>query len=373
MAAKQNNRRQTASRKAKRPGPAAPPAEPSDAAASPDGEAKPGFPIVGMGASAGGLDAFKKLFSAMPADTGVAFILIPHLDPTHESLMVELIARQTKMAVLEAADKLKVEPNHVYIIPPNKYMTIEDGVLMLTGPVQRRAMTTPIDLFLRSLADDQQERAICIILSGTGAHGSLGLKAIKAAGGMAMVQDPKSAEYDRMPHSAVATGLADFVLPTEKLPEALVKYVHHFYVNGGPAAATEAPDHLAKILALLRARTKHDFNSYRKKMLLRRIERRMGLNQIQDIPAYLQGLRENPEEIKHLTRDLFISVTSFFRDPEALHALEKHVLPNLLECKEPDNAVRVWVPGCATGEEAYTIGILLLEQLAKAGKNCNLQ
>jgi two-component system, chemotaxis family, CheB/CheR fusion protein len=375
VAAKKNKRRQSTSRKATRFVAAAPSAEPNQESASPDGPASGGFPIVGIGASAGGLDAFKKFFSAMPADSGAAFILIPHLDPTHESLMVELLARQTKMPVAEAADKLKVESNHVYIIPPNKYMTIDGGVLILTGPVQRRTMTTPIDLFLRSLADDQQERAICIILSGTGAHGSLGLKAIKAAGGMAMVQDPNSAEYDHMPQNAVATGLADFILPPEKLPEALVKYVRHSYINGGVsmAATGEVPDQLVKIISFLRARTKHDFNSYRKKMLVRRIERRMGLNQIHDLAAYLRFLRENPEEIEHLSRDLFIRVTSFFRDAAALHALETQVLPELVRCKEPEQAIRVWAPGCATGEEPYSLAMLFFEQLAKAQKNCNLQ
>ncbi len=175
-------------------------------------EIKAGPPVVGIGASAGGLDAFKKFFSVMPADSGIAFVLVPHLDPAHESLMVELLARHTTMQVVEAENGMPVAANHVYIIPPNKYMTIHGGVLRLTGPVERHTSQTSIDLFLRSLADDQQERAICIILSGTGSHGALGLKAVKAAGGMAMVQDPATAEYERMPQSAIATGLADYVL-----------------------------------------------------------------------------------------------------------------------------------------------------------------
>ncbi len=322
--------------------------------------------VAGIGASAGGLDAFKKFFAAMPAHSGVAFVLIPHLDPTHESLMVELLARQTAMPVVEAKDKLRVEADRVYIIPPNKYMTISGGMLRLTGPVERRGLSTPIDLFLRSLAEDQQEQAICIILSGTGAHGTLGLKAIKANGGMAMVQEPKSAEYDRMPQSAVATGLADFVLPPERMPDALVKFVRHFYLGAGEIAAAEAPDHLLPILSLLRARTKYDFHCYRRKMLGRRIERRMGLHQIEHVPDYLKLLRSDPDEVKLLTRDLFISVTSFFRDPDAFRALENEVLPGLLESKGPDAPIRVWVPGAATGEEPYSIAMLLLEQAAAA-------
>src|SRR5713101_566846 len=193
---------------------------------------RPGPPVAGIGASAGGLDAFKKFFAAMPADSGVAFVLIPHLDPKHESLMVELLARHTKMPVVEATEGMVVEANRVCILPPNKYMTISGGVLRLTGPVERRGLQTSFDLFLRSLAADQREKAICIILSGTGSHGSLGLKAVKAADGMAMVQDPDTAEYPRMPQSAIATGLADYVLSVEQMPEALLKYIQHYYVNG---------------------------------------------------------------------------------------------------------------------------------------------
>ena len=279
---------------------------PADEDASASERGRPELPVAGLVASAGGLDAFKKFFAAMPADSGIAFVLIPHLDPTHESLMVELLARHTSMPVVEAAEGMAVEANRVYIIPPNKYMTISGGVLRLTGPVERGGWQTSIDLFLRSLADDQQEKAICIILSGTGSHGTLGLKAVKAAGGMAMVQDPKTADYPRMPESAIATGLADYVLPVEQMPEALVKYVQHCYVNGGRvvAAVAEAPDHLNQLLALLRARTKFDFRCYRKKMLARRLERRMGLSHFENVADYLAHLREHPEEVKQLARDL---------------------------------------------------------------------
>lgn len=288
--------------------------------------------------------------------------------------MAELIGRYTKMPVDEVEENTTVEANRVYIIPPNKYMTIHDGVLRLTGPVERRGLTT-IDLFLRSLAEDQQEKAICIILSGTGPHGALGLKAIKTSGGMAMVQEPKTAEYPRMPESAVATGLADYILPVEQMPEALLKYVQHFCVNGQKPieAVPEAADLLTQVLALLRARTKFDFRCYRKRMLGRRIQRRMGLNHFNGVADYVAFLREHPDEVKHLAKDLLISVTSFFRDPEAFQALEKQVIAPLIEGKENDEPVRVWVPGCATGEEAYSVAMLLHEHLAETRKDCRLQ
>jgi two-component system CheB/CheR fusion protein len=341
-----------------------------------EGEPKQqGPPVAGIGASAGGLDAFKKFFAAMPPDSGIAFVLVPHLDPAHKSLMVELLARQTTMPVVEAKNGMPIQANHVYIIPPNKYMTLRGGVLRLTGPVERRTSQTSIDLFLRSLADDQQERAICIILSGTGSHGALGLKAVKAAGGMAMVQDPTTAEYERMPQSAIATGLADYILPAEQLPEALVNYVQHAHVIRGThtEVAPEAADHLSEVLALLRTRTKFDFRPYRKKMLTRRIERRMGLTHFDKIPDYLTFLRGHPEELKLLVRDLFISVTSFFRDPDAFAQLAKDAVAPLVQSKDADTVIRVWVPGCATGEEPYSIAILLLEQLAAAHKSCRVQ
>jgi two-component system CheB/CheR fusion protein len=361
------------------PAAGAPPEEvlaPPAAAAPVPGQSQPRGPaVVGMGASAGGLDAFKRFFTAMPPDSGIAFVLVPHLDPAHESLMVELLARHTTMPVVEAANDMPVKPNHVYIIPPNKYMTIHAGVLGLTGPVERHESQTSIDLFLRSLAADQQERSICIILSGTGSHGALGLKAVKAAGGMAMVQDPATAEYDRMPQSAIATGLADYVLPAEQMPDALIQYVQHAYLNGGTRieAAPEVADQLTQVLTLLRTRSKFDFRAYRKKMLTRRIERRMGLNRLDSIPDYMAFLRSHPDELKLLIKDLFISVTSFFRDSEAFEQLARHVIAPMVESKEDDAVIRVWVPGCATGEEPYSIAMLFQERLAAARKSCRVQ
>jgi two-component system, chemotaxis family, CheB/CheR fusion protein len=334
-----------------------------------------GFPIVGIGASAGGLDAFKKFFTAMPADSGIAFVLIPHLDPTHRSLMVELLAKQTPMSVVEAGHNMPVEANCVYIIPPNRDLSIERGHLQLSKPPERRGLQTAIDFFFRSLAADQQEKAIGIILSGTGSHGTLGLKEIKLVGGMVMVQDPKTADYDQMPQSAIGTGMVDFVLPPEEMPEALVRYVAQPYLNHVPQApaAEGNPDQLNQILALLRARTKYDFRHYRKKMLMRRVERRMGLCQIHELADYLEHLREHPEEATALYKDLLIGVTAFFREPEAYQVLEQRVVPELVQRQTGDVPLRVWVPACATGEEAYSLAMLLLEQFFRANKPPHIQ
>jgi PAS domain S-box-containing protein len=342
--------------------------------ATPAGEvADLGFSVVGIGASAGGLDAFRKLLTGMPADGGMAFVLVPHLDPTHESLMAVLLARSTTMPVVEAREGMPVEAGRVYVLPPNKYMTIGAGRLHLTGPVERSELPTSIDLFLRSLAEDQGERAIGIVLSGTGSHGTLGLKAIKAAGGMAMVQDPRTAEYSDMPRSAIAAGLADYILPPEQMPQALIRYVEHFSAASDRAAEAVDDADLDQLLALLRTAAKLDFRCYRKNTLLRRARRRMGLHHIDRLPEYLALLLAHPEEVARLAKDFLISVTSFFRDRDVFRALEAQVIPPLVLAKGADDALRVWVPGCATGEEAYSIAMLLIEQLESANKTCRLQ
>ncbi|MDP2109744.1 MAG: CheR family methyltransferase [Thiobacillus sp.] len=349
-------------------------AAPSPNTENTESAAQPLQAVVGMVASAGGLEAFKQFFQAMPAHSGLAFVLIPHLAPKHESLMAPLLDKQTAMPVVEARDGQRLDADHVYVIPPNHYLTLHQGIIQLSAPPEHGAGQTAIDPFLRSLAADQQERAICIILSGTGSHGSLGLKAVKSEGGMAMVQEPSSAEYDRMPLSAVDTGLADYVLPPGQMPEALIKYVRHFVA--GAAALPEpaaAENDLAQVLALLRARTKFDFRAYRKRMLLRRVLRRMGLSHLDRLADYLALLRERPDELAQLGKDLLISVTSFFRDPEMFQVLETQVLPELIEARDADTPVRVWVPGCATGEEAYSIAILLIERIAATGKACPIQ
>ncbi|MCV2355837.1 PAS domain-containing protein [Paucibacter sp. B2R-40] len=319
--------------------------------------------IVGIGASAGGLEAFEAFFKACPADTGLGFVLIPHLDPGHESLLVEILQRSTQMPVVQAVDETKVEANSVYIIPPNRDMAILGGELQLTLPDVARGKRMPIDGFLRSLAADQGERAIGIILSGTASDGTLGLRALLDAGGTSLVQEPSSARYDGMPQSAIKAGLAKHVLLAEQMP-ALLKGLSK--QNGyKPPRAAVAPlrnaSALNKILLQLRASVGHDFSLYKKSTIGRRIQRRMTLHQIEDDAVYARMLKENPAEAQLLFRELLINVTSFFRDPEAFVMLKQSLLPPLLESKPAGSVFRVWVAGCSTGEEAYSIAMLLHE------------
>lgn len=332
------------------------------------------LPIVALGASAGSLETLKKFFNAMPAQTGLAFIVIVHLDPTHVSHLPELLAQQTAMPVSQVQKTERVMPNHVYLIPPNKTMTLQAGYLHLDATVARPRVPMPIDHFLYSLAADQQERAIGIILSGTGSDGTLGIKEIKAAGGLVIVQQPDTAAYDGMPNSAIATQLVDMVLPVEAIPKALLDYIAHakLHNNTSPPLDNDTQQEpLHELLALLRTHGSHDFRHYKQAMLLRRIQRRMGLTHSASLDAYLHHLRDTPAELAALEQDLLISVTAFFREPEAWEVLATEVIPTLLSAKQTDTPIRVWVAGCATGEEAYSIGMLLLEQqeaLAQHGK-----
>jgi two-component system CheB/CheR fusion protein len=326
-----------------------------------------GFPIVGIGASAGGLAAFEAFFSGMPADTdpGMAFVLVQHLAPDHKSILTDLIRRYTRMQVYEVTDGMTVLPNCAYIIPPNRDMAFLNGTLQLMEPSAPRGQRLPIDFFFRSLAQDQRERAICIVLSGTGSDGTLGLRAIKGEGGMAMAQNPASTEYDGMPRSAIATGLVDYELPPAEMPLQLIAYAAHAF--GKPfrpisAPAPKAENAMKKIFILLRAQTSHDFSQYKPSTIHRRIERRMAVHQLETIDRYVKYLQQSPAEVESLFRDLLIGVTSFFRDPEAFEALEEQVIPQLFANKPAGKLIRVWVPGCSTGEEAYSIAILLAER-----------
>jgi two-component system CheB/CheR fusion protein len=317
-------------------------------------ETSPHFPVVGIGASAGGLAAFEAFFSAMPADTepGVAFVLVQHLAPDHKSILSDLIKRYTRMQVYEVEDGVKVQPNCAYIIPPNRDMAFLNGTLHLLEQTAPHGLRLPIDFFFRSLAQDQHERAICIVLSGTGSDGTLGVRAIKGEGGMVMAQNPDSTEYDGMPRSAIATGLVDYVLPPAEMPAQLIAYVTHaFGKKPRPVAppSAKAENTLKKICILLRAQTGHDFSQYKENTLNRRIERRMALHQIAQADEYLRYMQQNPPEVEALFRDLLIGVTNFFRDPEAFAALETQVIPRLFAGKPPGGTVRVWVCGCATG------------------------
>lgn len=323
------------------------------------------FPIVGIGASAGGLAAIEAFFAAMPRDKaiGVAFVLVQHLSPDHKSILIDLVKRYTSMPVFLVEDGMKVQTDCVYIIPPNRDMSLLNGRLQLLEPGSPRGLRLPIDFFFRSLAQDRKERAICIVLSGTGTDGSLGLKVVKGEGGMAMAQTLDSAAYDGMPRSAILTGVVDYVLPPAKMPEQLIAYMGHAFrsqpqeiVSPQPAAT----DFLQKIFLLLRTQTTHDFSLYKRNTVQRRVERRMAVTQIERIEDYVHYLRDTPLEVDTLFRELLIGVTSFFRDPQAFESLREHVIGPHLSDASREN-MRIWVPGCSTGEEAYSIAILIRE------------
>lgn len=331
--------------------------------------------VVGIGASAGGLDALKRFFSAMPADSGMAFVVVPHLDPSHRSLMAELLARVTSMKVCEVVDRMTIEPNCVYVIPPNKELSVHSRQLSLSETTDRRGLPVAIDGFFRSLAEDLQEDAIGIVLSGTGSHGTLGLKEIKAVGGLIIAQDPESAEFDQMPRSAISTGLIDYILEPEKMAAALIKYVRQaksVEIKTASVDKNEA-ELVGLLLEQLRNRTRLDFRYYRRNMVNRRIQRRMRICQIEKIGSYVDYVRQNEEEMDVLSRDLLIGVTSFFREPDAFQTLRDQVISELVEHHAGDTPIRVWVPGCSTGEEAYSIAILILEEFARVGRAANLQ
>jgi two-component system CheB/CheR fusion protein len=332
------------------------------------------FPIVGIGSSAGGLEALEKLFDAMPADTGAAFVVIAHLDPTRESHLTELLNRRTQMPVVEVRGAITVEPDHVYVIAPDQSLELNGDVLHPSKPSEPRAQRRPVDVFFRSLAENQRERAIGIVLSGTGTNGSLGLRFIKSEGGIAIAQDPATAAYAGMPQSAISTGVIDLVLPPERMAEALVDVVRHPYVRQPEAVVEPDPDgQLSALLALLRSQTNLDFEPYRRQTLLRRTHRRMGLHQIQDFGAYLERLRKDPEEATALARDLTINVSGFFRDPEAWKILDEKVLAPLVAERSANASVRIWVPGCATGEEAYSLAMLFVARAEASRKSFDLR
>ncbi|HWU40727.1 MAG TPA: chemotaxis protein CheB, partial [Candidatus Acidoferrum sp.] len=342
-----------------------------EAATAADGS----FPIVGMGASAGGLEAFEEFFNHMPGGNRIAFILVPHLDPSHASILPELMRRYTRMEVHQAEDGMKIEPEHVYIIPPNKDLAIFHRTLQLTVPDRTfRGIRMPIDFFLRSLAEDQGEMAVGIILSGTGTDGSMGVRAIHAAGGMTMVQETSTAKYEGMPKSAIDTHLVDYVLPLAKMPEQLMTYVQQISSKRiKPVSTVAEPSAIQKILMVLRSQTGHDFAFYKKSTVLRRIERRMAVHNFEESSLYLRYLQEHKEEVRLLFKELLITVTSFFRDAEAFETLKNKIWPRLLEGKSEDYSLRVWVPGCASGEEAYSIAITLKEYMADAKQEFKVQ
>jgi PAS domain S-box len=332
---------------------------------------KPGHCImVGIGASAGGFKPLLEMFKRIPADSGMAYVVILHLSPTHKSSLAELLQKETAMPVSQIQDTVKVEMNHVYVIPPNKNLLLDDGTIQLAEPEQKRGQRVPIDLFFRSLAEVYRNNAIAVVLSGAGADGTLGMRRIKEHGGLTIVQDPREAEQESMPRSAINTGTVDFVLPVAEIPDKLMSLRQNArqIVLPAPDAAPQrdkAADALREVLTLVRARTGHDFSSYKPSTILRRIERRLQVNEVKDIPSYLTFMREHQEEVQALLHDLLISVTAFFRDHEAFDRLERNVIPRLFAGKSSDDQVRVWVTGCATGEEAYSLAIMLSDHAAR--------
>ena len=350
-----------------------------------------GYPVVGIGASAGGLVACRRLLDAMPDGQGAAFILVQHLDPNHESLMVELLAGHTSMRVRQAADGMQVEPDHLYAIPPGAYLAVRKGRLQLSEPSAPHGARLPFDFLLHSMAEEYGPRAVCVVLSGSGSDGSLGLQAVSRASGFVIAQKPEEAEFDGMPRSAIKTGDVDIVLEIADIPEAIRGYAtflseappvsrkadaSHFADNDdAEAESRQLQQHLGQIIDLLRTQTVHDFTLYKPGTLQRRIERRMAMVSLPtgSTGRYLDMLRQTPAELELLAKDLLIHVTSFFRDPAVFELLSSDILPGLLNRRENNEPLRLWVAGCSTGEETYSLAILLLEQLEASDRVVKLQ
>lgn len=335
------------------------------------------IPIVGIGASAGGLEALEEFFDAMPADSGMAFVVVTHQAPTRVSLLPELLRNHTTMKVHEVTDGVAVEPNTIYLPPPGIHLALLDGILQpMPADVTHGVLQFPIDYFFRSLADDLRDKAISLVLSGTGTDGTLGVQAIKGAGGLVIVQEQQSAKFPGMPTSAVATGVVDYILPPRLIPHQLLTFVRGSYLQAEVSPtfiSTLTPDVLRQIYVLLRNRTRQDFSAYKISTLQRRIERRMNMQQMRTADQYLRYLREHPHELDLLFQELLIGVTSFFRDPEAFVSLAHSVLPDLLAAHPDEQPIRVWAPGCSTGEEAYSLAMLLREGLEREQKSCPVQ
>jgi two-component system, chemotaxis family, CheB/CheR fusion protein len=331
------------------------------------------FPIVGIGASAGGLEALELFLKNVPENTGMAYVVIQHLDPTQKGMLPELLQRIANMKVFQVEDLMKVRPDCVYVIPPNKTMSIFKGVLHLFEPVEARGLRLPVDFFLRSLADDQKEDAVGIILSGMGSDGSIGIRAIKEKNGIVLVQDPETARFDSMPRNAIDSGLVDIVAPPEKLPAELIHFLNHIpLVKSNLNTEVKDKSALDKIIILLRTHTGNDFSLYKKNTVYRRIERRMGVHKIDGIFSYVHLLQENPKEVHILFKELMIGVTNFFRDAPVWEKLKKKVFPALIEKMKPNSQLRAWIPGCSTGEEAYSLAIVFKEAVEKVNPNAGI-
>ncbi len=324
------------------------------------------FPVVGIGASAGGLEALQEFFKNMPADPGVAFVIVQHLSPDYKSLMDELLARYTKMTIHRVDDGMQVEENHIYLIPPRMNMTIFHGKLLLSQQSPGRSLNLPIDIFFRSLAKDQEKNAIGIILSGTGSDGTLGIRAIKELGGIAMVQDDQSAKFDGMPRSSISTGMVDLIMPPAKLADELVNYVKHPLIRKTAQIEHQInkdENQLSKVISILRDHKGVDFSNYKETTIIRRLEKRISINRFEEIDDYVRFLADNPREISFLFNELLIGVTRFFRDEEYFNKLSEEILGDLFKQTGDNETLRVWVAACSTGEEAYSLAMLLKEYM----------
>jgi len=346
------------------------------------------FPVVGLGASAGGLEPLQRFFENMPSDCGIAFVVILHLSPKHESSIDAILQRSTAMPVTQVEQSLKIEVNHIYVIAPNKQLQMNDGHLDLLPMVRPQGRHIAIDLFFRTLAMTHGTRAISIVLSGSGADGAAGITRVKDSGGITFAQSPGEAEYESMPQSAIDTGAVDFVLPVADMPQKLIELWRSAQAIQLPAvddgevpgprppsvsAAQEADEALSDIMLILRERTGHDFLHYKRATVLRRIERRLQVNLLTTLPAYRDFVQQNVAEATALLKDLLISVTNFFRDREAFDALEREVIEPLSMARDADDAIRVWSAGCATGEEAYSLSMVLSEHAAVGGSEPKVQ
>lgn len=334
------------------------------------------FPVVGIGASAGGLEAFELFFRNLPQGIAASFVLIQHLGTEHPSILRDLVERFTRLPVHEVTEGMKIEPEHVYVIPAKVYMALDDGHLKLTERAARPHVPMPIDFFFRSLAKERGERSIAILLSGTGSDGALGLRDINGAGGVTMVQDPKDARFPGMPESAISSGHVDYVLPAPQMGPQLKNILEQLRPRRERKPEVTPPpiEHvLGRILTLVRLQTHHDFSHYKKSTIVRRIERRMLIHSIADPEGYMRYLEEHREEVSLLFNEFLIRVTSFFRDPEAFEALKRDIVPRLLADKSENYTIRIWVPGCSTGEEAYSIAMLFYEYLDETKKGNDIQ
>jgi two-component system CheB/CheR fusion protein len=339
--------------------------------------AQDGFLIAAIGASAGGIEALTELLRALPSNTGMAFVLIQHLDPTHHSMLTDLLGKETRMQVNEVSDGMPLQPNHVYVIPPNASMSISGRALRIAPREETRGLHMSIDHFMRSLANEEGNRAIGVILSGSGSDGTLGMAEIQAQGGVTFAQELGTAKYDNMPRSAIASGCVDYVLPPQAIARELARIAHHPYVASEPGedAGYSAGDRIGlnAIFQLLRRTTGVDFTYYRKTTILRRIQRRMVVHTIDKLDDYVKYVRLNPAEIKALYQDMLINVTSFFRNPKVFEALKSQIFPAILRNRTSDLPIRIWTPGCASGEETYSVAIDLLEFLGDKAHQTPIQ